>query len=338
MRLRRVRCTDGGSRRKGMIGIMNSVGILCCHNREMEIARTLFTRLRQLPPDEQIPFLVFSIGNVRLPEKTADGEMVTPDGVTIMRAELPGVIFNFAVQYTKENIRRMREFTELEDRAIVNSSNEFDQRAIMQMLDSGQTTRKYRMPAAEFTGRLPAVVPDHFILRPAYGASVSRMIYGRRAGEDCELLNWQGNPVSRLSDIREALAPVIRTGSWMLLDAPELRVRDGRYFGVRDALQRGGDGRWEILQRDPLFHDDRISRRPDPDLDAAVLDMAGEIGCYLPDMGLCFVDAAQDTAGRPVFLGFGGWQNRLLGRRQSGAMQERLCRNILRYSKYLKDN
>lgn len=317
---------------------MNSIGILCSHHREMAVARTLFTRLRQLPPDEQVPFLVFSIENVHLPEATADGEQITPQGVTLLRTELPAVIFNFAVQHAKSNIRKMRGFIELENRTIVNSSNEFDQRAVRQMLASDEKTKSVLMPGVGFTGDLPDSVPGCFILRPAYGESASRMIYGRRMEDACELFNWQGNPVSRLSDVRTALAPVTHSGTWLLLDVPELHIHGGRFFGSRVTLQRGGDGQWGILQQTPLLDGDRVPRRSDPDVDAAILDIAGQIGCYLPDLGLCFIDAAQDTAGRPVFLGFGGWQNRLFGRRQSGVMQERLCRNILQYSKYLTDN
>ena len=330
-------CAGGGSP-KGMSGVMKSIGILCGHHREMAVAHTLFTRLRQLPSDEQVPFLVFSIENVHLPEAMADGEQVTPEGVTLLRAELPAVIFNFAVQHAKSNIRKIREFIELENRTIVNSSNEFDQRAVRQMLASAENTKQVLAPGVEFHGGLPDSVPGRFILRPVYGESALRLIYGRRAGDTCELFNWQGHPVSRLSDVRAALAPVTHAGTWLLLDVPELRIHDGRFFGSRFSLQRGGDGRWGILQQTPLLDGDRITRRSDPDVDAAILGIAGQVGCYLPDLGLCFVDAAQDTAGRPVFLGFGGWQSRLLGRRQSGVMQERLCRNILQYSKYLTDN
>lgn len=318
---------------------METVGLLCSPKTERIYALRLSRLLTKRENDAGEAFLLFSLSNLSLIDRTVYGTRVTAGAVEAVHAGLPHVVYNLAVQHQWKDIRKFRGMMELEGVATVNSANRYNQRADMEILSSCDETRGYVLPFESYGGAdltYDFKKAGRFILRPESGDDSARVIYGCRAQAGFDLYNWAGNRFSHLFDLSEALRPTVRSGSWLLLRTPELAVSRSRLLMTRAFLQRGKGGEWCVLGQTGAAQNSGVIRHPDEKAASTLLRLVGRIGCFIPDLGVCHIDLVYGVGGEPYFLGLGGWHRLLLGCRTDG-LRRTVCENLLGYAGCLQD-
>ena len=160
------------------------------------------------------------------------------------------------------------------------------------------------------------------------------MIYAEREGDGYCLYNWQGNSVSHLYEIERALRPVFESGKWILMESPRLQIKGDRLFVMRSYLQRRYNGEWEVVMQTGIQRNERLfPKGTGTKCESQLLDIARNIHCFIPNLGFCYIDFVFTPGRTPYFLGLGGWQNCLTGRRTGRSVRQKLCGNIAEYSR-----
>ena len=203
------------------------------------------------------------------------------------------------------------------------------QRAVREMLLADPDTAPLVPPEA---GRADLDSLPAFVRLPAAGMHLGRTTCACRTPWGWNLYNWNGVPLSQVSSAAAAVGDA-RSNGWLTLRLPGLTVSGSRPVGTRSCLQRSVEGKWETLLHIGLWERGRTHRRPDPETERALLGIARQVGCYLPDMVLCTVDLLCGPDGGPLFLSLGGWWPGLLGAYTGIARKTCLCRNLLGYSR-----
>lgn len=67
-------------------------------------------------------------------------------------------------------------------------------------------------------------------------------------------------------------------------------------------------------------------------IDNAASMVINYINCFISDTFFCFVDFITDFQGIPYFLNYGGWDNKVLSRKQDMSISMKIYKNILGYS------
>lgn len=308
------------------------IGILCSQRKE----RLFVNFLRNSREIEQsgVPVLVFPMPNLNLSDKTVRGTLMSGGKATALKTGLPPLIMNFAVQHTKSHIKRLKNLTEVQNIMVINSVNSFNQWSIMKMLASDPVTNRYILPYAVISRE--NVLPDiqkrgNFIIKPQYGSNFKKIIYGRKTENGFDLYNAGDILRSHLFDIQSAVLPTIKSGSWILLDSPELVTRHNKMLVVRSYLQRNG-GEWKVVLKTVVSQNEQILYKANEEIEAALLRMMSYIHCYIPDLAFCTVDFVLGADGTPYFLNLGGWQELLPRKKQHKILLDILCQSITTYA------
>ncbi len=198
------------------------IGILCNEKRKRSFARKLHKLFRPLINANDVrrgmPLVVFSLQGLNLQQKMVTGWLIAAGKrPSAIRTKLPSIIFNLAVQRSRSEIKTVRGLIEMEDIALINITNHYNQRTIMEMLSSDSSVKRYVLPYAG---------PDdaNHIARPLKGTNLRKVIYGR---------SMEGHHKRVL-----------------LLKAPELAVDDsGRLRISRIYAQKNPNADWEVLSQ-----------------------------------------------------------------------------------------
>lgn len=309
------------------------IGILCSQRRERLFANYL--RGRPDLTNSGLSVIVFSMPNLNLNDVTVYGMMVSGGTVKTAKTKLPSRIINFAVQYTKSHRKKLRYLAEAENTTLINPANSFNQWSIMKMLASDPKAKPYILPVTEISRDNP--IPDlrkinHFILRPQNGSKFTKTIYCGKAARGYDVYNLGDIVYSHLYDIQSAVPPVIRNGKWLLLSAPDLITANKRLLVLRGYLQRSLDGRWTVVCKTVVSMQEHRVKKADKKTDAALLKMISAVSCFIPDLAFCAVDCVLDSSGKPYFLGLGGWQNLMPGKKRHRLLFDAVCRSITAYA------
>ena len=124
-----VRWKGAGKHREGSMA-----GLLCGPGKERILSGTVQKLLCPLRRENPAAFIVFSLPNVNLKDKTVYGNLVSTDGILPVKTAVPPLIFNFSVQHSAADIKKLRGLLEIENLAAVNPANRMDQLALMEML------------------------------------------------------------------------------------------------------------------------------------------------------------------------------------------------------------
>jgi hypothetical protein len=311
------------------------VGILCNAKKERAYTKRLYALFKPLIKGKGISIMVMSLGNISIPERTAVGSIITEDKITPVKTALPSLIFNFARQRTRSDIKKMRSLMEVEGIRIVNGVNQYNQWSIMEMLISSRKTRKYVLPYIHYDKEdlyFDFTKVGNFLVKPEKGASPGRIIYGRQSDVGFDLFGEHGSMRCHRFDIQSVIHPAMRGKRWLLLKTPDLVAYRNRLFIIRACLFRTYDGEWKVLQRTIIPHGERVYDKLGRKIDAYAKRIIKCIECYIPDLGIGYVDFVLDRHGISYFLSFGGWDSKLLSKKQNRKVRIALCRNILEYA------
>jgi hypothetical protein len=307
------------------------VGFLCSARNERHFANYLLKFMAPVLNDRQTYVFVFTMSNVNLVDKTVYGSLISEKTVTKLKIELPQIIFNFSLQNTKLESKKLMELMEVENLTLINSTNVFDQWTIMKMLTSDLETKRYIMPFANITKEDNFVKYKNFIVRPQNGSNLSKLIYSRKTYTGFDLYNWGGTIRSQLFNIKSAIIPVISSGKWILSVSPELITYNDRLLIIRGYLNKNNESVWKIVLKTEISQTEQIYKKSDEKIDDSLLQIISYINCFIPDLHFCTIDLVVSKDKSPYFLNLGGWQNLIPGDTQHTILFDALCRNMMAY-------
>jgi hypothetical protein len=316
------------------------VGILCGSGKEINLARTMSKIIMPDMKDRLTSIVVFSMPNVNLTDKTVYGCLISRETITILKTELPLLIFNFAVQHKKTDIKKLSNLLEIENLTLLNLANSFNQCSVMEMLSSDPQTQRYIMPYTNIT--MEVFNPDfieagNFIIKPQNGSNRTKIIYGSNFGLEFNLYNWSGNQYSHLVDIQNAIFPTIRKGKWVLLKTPELMTYNNRLTTMRCYLQRNADGKWNVVLKTSISQNKRTHINSFMKIDDSLLQIMNCINCFISDLVFCSIDLIFGRDGTPYFLNLGGWKTLLPENKQNNILVKNLYQNMMTYAPILQN-
>lgn len=311
------------------------VGILCDSRKERVIARYFHKLTQAYDGNEAAAVIVFSLSNVNLFEKTVYGSLVSEKGIISIKTSLPLLIFNLAVQHKRSDMKKLRSLSEYDGMFLVNAANKYNQWSIMDMLLSGNKTRNYILPYTkydkddlcfDFSGI------DKFILKPVKRSSLSGIIYGRQSNFGFDIYSIYGTQCYHRLDIQNAINPIIKGREYLLLKTPELITYRNNLLVIRVYIQKMFDGRWKILSKTSIPQDEDVNDVLSKKTDTSSLHIANYVNCFIPDLGICFIDFVLDMHGEAYFINLGGLDSDLITRKRNTEVFAALCKNILEYA------
>ncbi|HHW48364.1 MAG TPA: hypothetical protein GXX14_07080 [Clostridiaceae bacterium] len=317
------------------------IGILCNRKSEKTIGRYLHNIFKNVAKEKRIPVIVFSMPNTNLLQRTVFGSLVSEEKISTVKVSLPMLIFNFAVQKRKSDIKKLRSLLEVENVTLINATNQFNQLQIMEMLLSNSKTKKFVLPFINYS-REDAYTgiseKSSFILKPENRPSLSRIIYSKKVDYGFELYSLYGCSSCHKFDIQDTIHSIVHKGKWLLLKTPGLITYKNKIFVVRAYMQKKPDSEWEIVLKTIISHNETVNDNLAKKIDTASLQIIDCINCFIPDIGICFIDFVLDMRANPYLLNFGGWDDRLLSKKQNRSVRIKLCKNIMKYANVLSEN
>lgn len=318
---------------KKMRGEFHMVGFLCNQRKEKYFAN--YMRNNMDLKNLKISVIVFSMQNINLNDNTVYGSMISDGAVTTLTTALPSLVFNFAVQHSNSNIKKLKQLIEVENLTLINPANSFNQWSIMKMLTSNPKSKQYVLPFVDIPNE--NAIPDiqkigNFIIKPQNGSDFKKIIYCRKTDLGFDLYNIGEITYSHLFDIQSAIMPTIRKGKWILLSSPELISYNNKLLIIRNYMHRDCDGTWKVILKTTISQTEQIYKKAYEKIDAALLDMMNDISCFVPDLSFCSVDIVLSSDGTPYFLSLGGWQDIRPGKSQHKILLDILCQSIAVYA------
>jgi len=311
------------------------IGILCNRKRERAIARHLHSMLKLIARGNEVHVIVFSMPNTNLLQRTVYGSLVSSEEIIPVKAPLPMLIFNFAVQSRKSDIKKLRNLTEIENITLINATNQFNQLQIMEMLLSNNRTKKFVLPYINFSREdayTSIIENSSFILKPENRPSLSRIIYSKKIDYGFELYGLYGCSSCHKFEIQDTIHSIVHKGKWLNLKTPGLVIYKNKVFIARVYMQRKLNGEWEIVLNTIISHNETVNDNLAKKIDDASLQIINCINCFIPDIGICFIDFVLDMRANPYLLNFGGWDDRLLSKKQNRSVLIKLCKNIMEFA------
>lgn len=308
------------------------VGLLCSRGKERRFANYLRKIMMPLLKERQIYLFVFSLPNINLVNKTVYGSLISKETVVTLKADIPSVVFNFAVQHKKSDVRKLRELMEVENLDLINPANSFNQWSIMEMLTSDDKTKRYILPYVNISKEninFDFAKAGNFIVKPQNGSSLSDIIYGSKTSSGFDLYNLGGIIYSHLFDVQSAITPTIRTGKWILLTSPELITYKNKLLIIRSYLQKNNDGLWKVVLKTDVSQAEKIYKNSDKKIETSLLKIMSYINCFIPDLHFCTIDFVLSKDGTPYFVNLGGWQYLIPGKTRHKILFDALCQNIM---------
>jgi hypothetical protein len=278
---------------------------------------------------------IFSMPNINLNDKTVYGTMISGGNAANIKTELPALVFNFAVQHTKKDIKKLMVLAETENVTLINSANSFNQWTIMKMLISDPETKQYVLPFADISSKDRSFDFDNtgsFIIRPQNGSDCSKIIICRKSESGFDLYNAGGIAYSHVFDIHSAIIPAIRSGKRVLSITPELVGSKNKLLIIRSYLYKVCDGKWKIAYRTPIDESGQCNETDDRKINTALMQMMGCINCFITDLAFCSIDLVLGSDGTPFFLSLGGWQDLMPGKKKHNTLLKILCQSITDYA------
>jgi hypothetical protein len=318
------------------VGRLIVIGILCGSKKENQYSEKFHKLFKPLLKGKKIEIIVFSLSNTNLLDKTVYGSLISGESIVSIKAAIPPLIFNFATQYSRLDVKKCRSLMEVDDVVLINSTNQYNQYAIMDIISSNKKFRKILLPYSQFQKKdLISNFGDfaNFILEPQSGANSAKIIYAKRVDSKFDVYKSSGFQSFHKFDIHDAISPIARKGKWILLKTPELLTFENNLLVTRAYLQKSHNGEWKIFFKSSLTQNRGTYEKFDQKTNAALLNIIEYINCFIPDIGFCFIDFAMSLFGTPYYLNLGGWDNQLLNDKQNIEIQTSLCKNILEFAR-----
>jgi hypothetical protein len=291
---------------------------------------------KSLSRETGITAVVFSLQNVNLSDNTVYGIVITGGQMKQMKTELPLIVFNLATQISRSDIKLLRRIAEIENLVLVNSTNRFSQSAIMEMLVSNESTQSCILPYNMLNIEDMDYVfsqANNFIVKPDYGSNQNKLIYARQSEYGFDLFSRSGKQYYHRMDLQSLMHTIAGKKAYLFIKAPELVIYNDQLLVVRTYMQKCCNAHWKVLLKETFPQNIRIFRRYDNDVETLSREITECIGCFNPDNGICYIDFVISVQGKPFFLNFGGWDNRLLQKNISRNVKAELFENILEYRK-----
>lgn len=288
------------------------IGVLCNQKNEQLFSRRIHTIFQSFTKERNIPVIVFSIENINLEENTVVGSLVSEKTVSVVKAELPSLIFNLAVHYTRTDIKKIRNLMELDLVSIINITNRYNQRTIIEMLTSSAVTGRYVLP---FRNSDNENKEQSYIMKPLRGANLKKLVYVNRMQATSGYPSFDPTKKSEL----------------LFLKAPELITCSNKLCTARVYLQRNYNGDWKILSR-TLPDDGSLFSKLKTEIDTVSIEITGCINKFIVDIFICLIDFVADMDGNLYLLSFGGWDNKILFKKENREVQVQLGKNLLEYA------
>lgn len=311
------------------------IGILCNQKNEQVIARKIHKLILHLINRRNMPVIVFSLANINFTEKTVVGSLISEKKLSIKKVELPFLVFNLAVQYAKSDIKNARRLMEIEGVSLINITNRYNQRTIMEMLTSDNKTKEYILPSIDlnnddFYGSLSQ--NENFIIKPVKDPTPPKTIYIKPSDSGFYLYGRQVMKYYNRHDFESRIYPIMKRNRLLLLRAPDLLSYNNQLWKARIYVQRNFDGDWEVLSEELSSLNENICDNLGTKLNTASVQIINCVNQFIPDMFFSFIDFVIDMKGVPYLLNFGGWDNKILNKKQNMDVQLHLCKNILNYA------
>lgn len=304
------------------------IGILCNEKSEKFIVQRLHELFRPLMKGEDMPIVVFTLQGVNLQQKMITGWIISSERPCAIRAKLPDIIFNLAVQYSRSEIKNIRGLMEIEDVSLMNITNRYNQWSIMKMLSSDNTVKKYVLPYADLSDtnyRKGISDTENFIFKPLKGASSEKIVYGKQSDSG---FGQYGMNTKNLNDRHD----IGKTKKLLLLKTPELLTKNRQLCISRLFVQKILNNDWEVISRLSVPQNECAGDSTDNMMNKASIQIINSINRFIPDIFFGFVDFVIDMKGIPYFLNFGGWDKKILSRPQNMDIQVKICKNMLEYA------
>jgi len=314
------------------------IGILCNAKRERFYSKRLHTLLKPLAKGRKISVMVFSLSNVNIEERSVQGTLVTGERVRPASTFLPSLIFNFAVQRRRVNIKKMRSLMEIADIKIVNGVNHYNQWSIMEILSSSKKTKRYVLPYMNYSKEdicFDFTKVGNFIVKPEKRVNLNRIIYGRQSDFGFDLYGGYGSKRCYRLDVQSVIHPAMRGKRWLLLKTPGLATYRNRLLIIRANLIKKHDGEWDVISKTIVPRYEGVYAKLGKKIEKSALNIINCINAFIPDLGVAFVDFVLDRYGTPYFLNFGGWDGKLLTKKHKRNVRISVCKNILEYAEKL---
>jgi len=314
------------------------IGILCNTKKEGFYSRRLHALFKPLAKERKISVIVFSLSNINIEERTVQGTLVTREGVRPVKTFLPSLIFNFAVQRRRLNIKKMRSLMEVGDIKVVNGVNQYNQWSIMEILSSSKKTKKYVLPYMNYNKEdicFDFTKIGNFLVKPEKRINLNRIIYGRQSDFGFDLYGGYGTKRCHRLDIQGVIHPVMRGRKWLLLKTPGLATYRNRLLIIRANLIKKYDGEWNVLSKTIVPHYEGVYAKLGKKIEKSALNIISCINGFIPDLGVAFIDFVLDRHGTPYFLNFGGWDGKLFSKKHKRSVRISVCKNILEYAEML---
>lgn len=302
------------------------IGILCGRNKEK-----LFSDfVRKSAALKKASIVVFSMPEVNLNEKTVFGTVISGGEAKFAKTALPNQIYNLSVQKTKGHIKRLKLLSELENVAIFNPANSFNQWSIMKILTSDAISRQYLFPFATITKGIDIHFEESagFILRPRNGNDYTKITYCAKTKTGFDIYNIGEIAFSHLHDIQSVVIPIVRNGKWMVLFTPELITYKNRLLTARSYFYKTKNSGWEIALKTVLSQTEEVYGKNDDKTDEALKRMMEYINNFIPDLAFCTIDFTLDKDGNPYFLALGGWQDLMPKKALHKPLLDVLCSSL----------
>lgn len=311
------------------------IGILCNRKREEFIVNRLHTLYRPLLKEHDTPIVVFTLQELNLQQKMITGWLISYERPSTIKTKLPDIIFNLAVQYSRTEIKNIRGLMEIEEVSLMNVTNHFNQRSIMEMLSSDSTAKKYVLPYVDLNDknyREGFLDTEDFVAKPLKGSNARKIVYGKQSDSGFPQYVRNTNDPNDSFDREKDVLPVKKTKRKLLLMTPELLTDNSQLCITRIFAQRNFAGDWEVLSRLLIPQNEFVSDSTDNLLNKASTQIIRCINRFIPDVFFCFVDFVTDMEGKAYFLNFGGWDKKILSRTQNRDIQAKICKNMLGYA------
>lgn len=304
------------------------IGILCNLKMKNKYSAYFHSLMKYSRKGENIPVIVFGVSDINLSNNTARGTMVSADKVETATVEIPQIIYNFASIRKRRNKKILRSLTELEGINLLNEANSFKQWAVMDMLRTFEHAGRYLLPCYAYSRRetdLSFSQGENWLFVPHKGLKKS-IVYIKSVKSN--FMIYCNKKIFKIasSDIYRTLDSIMTKNRWTALCSPRLLTCDGMPHITRVYLQKVDSHLWTVLgQRDV----NRVMRPSLKILTREALELIKCIDCFIPGLGICYIDFVLDQEERPYFLALGGWDKYVLNVDRNDKIHRILWKNLL---------
>ncbi|MDP4182174.1 MAG: hypothetical protein Q8942_13930 [Bacillota bacterium] len=316
------------------------IGILCNQNNESSFTKTLNDLIRTSTKKFDTSIMLFSMPNINLITKTVYGSVINGKKVRAEKREIPTLIFNFSIQRSRKDIKKMRSLIEIEEITVINAVNRYNQLTIIEMLSSNNKTNNYLLPYFNYKKNdiycnFPQT--NNFLLKPDKGSDLSKTVYLRLDEYIFDIYSRFGKQRCHNCDVESNIQPIIKNENLILLNTPELKTRNTQLVVIRVYLQKLFNNDWEIILKDDPASYDLGNEACIKKIKAAAPQIIKCVQSFIPDIGFCHIDFISDIDGVPYFMNFGGWDNKIFSSKVSLDVKLKIFENLMEFAEGFKN-